>query len=386
MKRQTSRSTIAVVTITMLALVAPPALFGQSPTADQIRRLGLQHHLDYTVPLADATFIGTHNSYSNIDDFMPSPAFANHLLGIDEQLRNGARILNLDIHRFAGIRMCHGSCLVAHGADFGYGLQQLDSWLSETANADEVVLLILEDLLDTDGDHDLALADIDAVFGGSVVYTPEDHFAMNNGQTCHDLPMQTLTKQDVRDAGRNVLIASFSLSDGGACELTGHDWRNSVWELPVLGAPKSSDGFDSTMKRYPHQWTVAAEDRCPGCVTSKDPYDASEITDALVRGSGVLALDFFVTQSRHEATIWSWEPGQPNNATDSCAVLNTTTGRDWIDVPCNSNVNRFACQNTTDGSWITPQGPGGTFSAGPAACRVFGSDYAFSVPVNATSN
>ena len=33
--------------------------------ADEIRRVKMQHHLDYDVPLADASFFGTHNSYSS---------------------------------------------------------------------------------------------------------------------------------------------------------------------------------------------------------------------------------------------------------------------------------------------------------------------------------
>ena len=65
MKRHTSCSKIAVVMVTVLAFVAPTSLFGQQPTNDQVLRLGLQHRLDYNVPLADATFIGTHNSFSN---------------------------------------------------------------------------------------------------------------------------------------------------------------------------------------------------------------------------------------------------------------------------------------------------------------------------------
>ena len=312
MKRHTSRSTIAAVLITMLAVLAPTTLFGQQPTVDQVRRLGLQHHLDYTVPLADATFIGTHNSFSNPADGMNVALVENHDLGIDTQLRKGARILNYDIYDDGVVRMCHGSCLFFGGETFTYGLRELDSWLSETANADEVVLLVLQDALETDAFHDLALADIMSALGDSV-YTPKDHFGGSNNQTCRDVPMQALTKQDVLDADRNVLMASFSTEDGGECELSGEDWRDWVWELPVLTAPRFF--FDSTMKRYPHQWTIAAEDRCAGCLETLDPYFAGRIEDALVRGAGVLGLDFFVTQSRHEAAIWRWHPNQPNSAT-----------------------------------------------------------------------
>ena len=100
-----------------------------------------------------------------------------------------------------------------------------------------------------------------------------------------------------------------------------------------------------------------------------------------------------MTQSRHESAIWSWEPGQPDRATDSCAVFEPLTfgpsgelivHTKWNDASCSRNVIRFACQNTRDGSWAIAQGSSG-FSGGDAACTNL-SDYAFSVPVNATSN
>ena len=246
MKRHTSRSTIAVVMITMLAFVAPTTLFGQQPTDDQVRRLGLQHHLDYNVPLAAATFIGTHNSFANPENDLNSLPFRNHSFGIDEQLRAGARILNYDIYPGGSVRMCHGSCFVAEGETFIYGLRELDFWLFETANGDEVVLLVLQDALDTNADHDSALADIKSALGDRV-YTPTDHFGGSNNRACRDVPMQALTKQDVLDADRNVLIASFSTTDGGACDLAGGEWRDwcgnyRFWPLPgSFSIPRCSD-------------------------------------------------------------------------------------------------------------------------------------------------
>ena len=75
------------------------------------------------------------------------------------------------------------------------------------------------------------------------------------------------------------------------------------------------------------------------------------------------------------------------SATNSCAVFNASPGRGWLDLSCSGNIDRFACQNTRNGRWETVPGVGDpTFSGGEAACQAFGDDYAFSVPVNATSN
>ena len=99
----------------------------EAPDADQIDRLGYQHHIDYDAPFFETQWSGTHNSYNAAMDGYPYP---NHFLGITEQLETGFRLLNIDLYGSGGAAMmCHAIC-GASDRQLEEGLLDIKNWLA----------------------------------------------------------------------------------------------------------------------------------------------------------------------------------------------------------------------------------------------------------------
>src|SRR3954451_10826636 len=125
------------------------------------RALAFQYELGGDVPLRDAPWIGTHNSFNSIAEMgnTLSDTDANQQLSLLDQLSIDVRSVELDVHSFAGREVvCH-----ARGADQGHAgcsaekdfatvLGELAGWLR--THRDQVLLLYLEDHLDGQAGHD----------------------------------------------------------------------------------------------------------------------------------------------------------------------------------------------------------------------------------------
>ena len=116
----------AVYLTLLLVVVVATALLGQdtilfahddsSFVDNQVERLKLQHRLDYDAPLYNATFIGTHNSFSarheGFVNELGFPKVLNHHADMVAQLEAGARLLNYDLHakgvgKKRRVALCH---------------------------------------------------------------------------------------------------------------------------------------------------------------------------------------------------------------------------------------------------------------------------------------
>lgn len=94
------------ISIAVILTVAAISMFGQDGLVSahtggsfvnkQVERLKLQHRLDYDAPLYNATFIGSHNSFSSLHEGFSSNL--NHHADMRDQLNKGARVLNYDLH------------------------------------------------------------------------------------------------------------------------------------------------------------------------------------------------------------------------------------------------------------------------------------------------
>lgn len=344
--------------------------------ADLVTQLELQHRLDYQVPLVDATFIGTHNSYNATDWGYPYP---NHRRDPVDQLNGGFRVINYDVHTFGllNIReiLCHfagGSSLTCHGSDqnFGDGLRNLNNWLEN--NPDEVVLLIIEDHINTRR-HDEAANTI-AREVHDKVYAPKASEPADGGR-CRTLPVGTLTKQDVLDAGEQLIIAVTQ-----DCS-TYANWEFWVWDLYV-DAYKGNEY--SNVSRYNDKLGIVYEDRSIFGGGGEDELGGDEIAAALRNGTALLGLDMALSNDRRASAVWSWNSGEPNNVNNEDCAVQLSSGK-WNDTSCTRSY-RYACQSVIDGKWaITPSS--GPWSNGDAACAASVSQqHFFSVPVNANDN
>jgi hypothetical protein len=382
MKKHVRRQILKTILITT-ALGAAVTVNAQDEKAG---RLELQHHLDYSVPFGDATFVGTHNSF-NSSAYISSNneaiyTWPNHAQSMDTQLNYGARVLSLDVHHaYNNIVLCHNFLSGVCGPtdlDFAEGLKEIRSWLRLHPN--EVVLIDIEDKLTADAHYTEAVTDIRNILGDlgdDIAYQPNDYAGSNGG--CNEIPHQSLTKQAILTAGKQVII-----STGGGCNKDSHTWRDWVWNTPMdpFPKPKDSSSVDNRIRRFPHTWAVTYEDRVfnsVGAITS------SWLTQAMAKGVAFVGFDKFISDDRRESAIWSWKANEPNDAGsgEHCAV--STTGG-FNDDDC-TNKYRYACQNKHDGSWkLSKTEDTDEWLLGDLSCAALGSDYVFAVPVNATLN
>ena len=381
-----------IVLALLLGVVAATALLAQDTplsahdvgtiTDNQIERLNLQHHLDYGAPLYNATFIGTHNSYSAFHEL--NLFFLNHHADMETQLDAGARLLNYDLHakgtgKARRVALCHTLFIEcpANNLDFDTALSELATWLDKPENEDEVVMIVFQLFILTDSIFKKAVADIDDKIGDKV-YAPKDYSGAD--KTCRELPTRYLSKQDIRDAGKNVLLVN------PKCQKDGETWRDWVWTSPAV-TPELPSTHE--LPRSKDQWGSVPEDRLFNKTdTSKDKvFSSSEVNEFLENGAALIGLDYFVRDNRHEGAIWSWDPDEPSNSNgdEDCATQNSDGG--WSAVPCNSDDYKFAfaCQSTADLGWqITAAG---TWGEGASECADLDSgQYIFSVPINANLN
>src|SRR3954451_23330382 len=218
------------------------------------RALAFQYALGDDVPLRGAPWVGTHNSFNSIAEMgnTLSDTDANQQLSIPDQLAIDVRSIELDVHSFAGRQVvCH-----ARGGDqahagctlerqFASVLAELGGWLR--AHPDQVILLYLEDTLDTAADHDAAAATLRAQLG-SLVFAP-------SGGGCQKLPLST-TRDDVRSAGAQVIVVS-ACGQGAGWPTQVFDWSDHVESRPVgyrdfpdCGPDYPRATYDAQLVRY----------------------------------------------------------------------------------------------------------------------------------------
>ena len=128
------------------------------------KALSYQRQLDQSAPLAQATFLATHNSY-NSSRYSTAGSYwdPNQSRSIHEQLRMDIRALEFDVHSYFSMQgwpwqwrnellLCHGQSnhvgCSTFDRKFQDGLNEIRSWLSASENRIELFLLYLEDNID----------------------------------------------------------------------------------------------------------------------------------------------------------------------------------------------------------------------------------------------
>src|SRR3954452_23402313 len=300
------------------------------------RALAFQYALANTLPLRDAPWVGTHNSFNSVVEMGPtlSDSDSNQQLAIPDQLAVDIRSLELDLHSFAGRQVvCH-----ARGADEGHAgcsierdvgpvVDEIGGWLLE--HRAQVLLLYLEDNLDGAADHDAATAATRSALGDAI-YTPPA------GAPCTKLPL-SLTRDDVLSAGKQVIIVS-GCGEGAAWPGIAFDWSAHVEngspaafrDFPDCGPDHTRAVYDSTLVRYfeDSTWLSATVDGGePGGITP-------QVAGAMARcGVDLLGMDQLLPHDgRLDALVWSWAHDEPRADAGDCAVLGAD-GR-WSAASC----------------------------------------------------
>lgn len=326
--------------------------------------LALQRQLDLDVPLTQALLPHTHNS-ANSAAYPPtlSTLDANQVLTLTDQLRLGIRAIEIDVHwtphpsgdpaqGSRAVVQCHGEPVATAAGTVHAGcsvdtllvdlLREVQAWLEEPANANEVLLVYLENALDDDpAAHAAAAAAIQATLG-DLVARPEP------GDGCQALPVAR-SKGQLLAAGTRVLITG-NCGPGGWTDWVFDrypSWDESGGSTFNCTAERAKVAFDSVLvRRYEDSTWLSA------MVGSGSHLDAATMTDLVRCGVNLVGFDqLHPGDDRLPSLVWSWRADEPTpGATDSCAALGDD-GRFFADA-C-AVPRPVACRTATGGWAVT---------------------------------
>lgn len=312
------------------------------------RALAFQYSVGNSVPLRNAQWLGTHNSFNSIEEMGPAlaPMDSNQQLSLVQQLDVDVRSLELDLHTFPSARgggvvpvVCHAQggagCSVEKPLDDT--LAPIAAWLD--AHPREVLFLYLENQLRGEGSNNDAARMIDETIG-HLVYRPSGPA----GQ-CVDVPYDK-ARQDVLDSGKQVVIVS-NCGAGAAWRSWSFGWPQHKEARPQNWACNRDWGratYDSTIIRYfeDDTWLTSATSNTGA--TSRDDGLKPATVAAMVRcGVDLFGFDqLTANDDRHDAFVWSWAEG--SEPSSRCGAQRPSDGR-WVARPCGER-RRFVCRSS----------------------------------------
>jgi hypothetical protein len=358
------------------------ALLGLSPSAfagaeaDWARAsLADQYELGSTLPLRNAPWVGTHNSFNSRAEMGPtlSTQDSNQQIDMIAQLDQGVRSLELDIHWFPSVRGGFAP-VVCHAAELHVGcslekplsrvLRSIDEWLVE--NPGQVLLLYLEDHLDNEAGYDAAARDVEATLGPKL-------FRPGGGGSaagCVPLPLDA-TRASMRESGAQVIVVS-SCGMGTQWPTVAFDWSASHEEtrprgyrdFPDCGPDFTRADYDGKLIRYFEDSTQLTTGASTVGAASRDDGIGVATAAAMARcGVDLIGLDqVAVDDPRFAALVWSWAPGEPRRRPGCVAQY---AGR-WYSLRCSRRL-RVACR-LDDGRWRVPSKLA-THVQAPSVCK-----------------
>jgi hypothetical protein len=355
--------------------------------------IGLQRALDEDVPLKDALFPHTHNSF-NSEAYTPTLSRMDHnqLLSITDQLRLDMRAIEIDVHRSVsategtiGVVACHANEQVIGPQHVHVGctteepllpyLQEVAAWLKQPGN-DELVILYLENHLENDpAALDIAVENITSALGDLVITTAE-----TGSGACGAMPYDA-SRSALRPNGRVLIVGDCSDGDWGtyvhnrfprwdeSSNPAGDDYVCAADRADAAAHDRPYDSF--VTRRYEDRTWLTAMAETEGGIT------AAEMAAMVACGVNLVGFDMLHPDDPRLATlVWSWAPGQP--ATGGCA-LQRADGR-FVSAPC-TQKHRVACFDGT--SWSASR-KAVRFDRAADACAASASS--FDVPWNGWEN
>jgi hypothetical protein len=359
-----------------------------------------QYDLGNSLPLRDAQWIGTHNSFNNLadggllDSLTLSHLDSNQQLSLTQQLDIDVRAIELDLHYIPrldllggkGVTVCHGQ--PPSSANLGCTTEPLFStllptvagWLNAPGHHDQVIMLYLEDEMHDAKAYASTVATLDKILrrpdGSSLIYHPSAAQHAANG--CTPLPLGA-SRGDIAASGAQVILVG-SCAPGWSADV--FDWNDTHVEsgstpgyqpYPACDATYGASVYDSKLVRYFQDSTLVSAllnpTAPPANPDALTPIKVQSMTDC---GVNLFGLDQLLPEDgRIQATLWSWSPDEPRAGAGGC-TLQSSDSR-WIAAPC-ADSHHAACQ-AVDGTWSVTPNPV-AFADAPAACTALGSTFA----------
>ncbi len=337
---------MAVLVVVGLLIAVVPADAADTRT-HTLRQLDLQYELAGDVPMRNAPWVFTHNSYNSPAEMgvALSPQDRNQNIPVVDQLDEGVRSLELDVHLFLGRPvLCHSTgphlgCSTEKS--FRQVLTQIRGWMNR--NPRQVLLLYLEGHLDTAAGYDMGASDLDAVVGDLVYRAP------SRGARCDPLPLE-VTRRQIRAAGKRLLLMG-DCGEGSRWPAYVHDDRQRLTastnapfrDFPDCGPDYTRAEFDSRQVRYYEDATGL------GAATGSGHGRIAPPLVARMARCGVDLVGFDLLERgdpRLTAQVWSWAATEPAPGRN-CAIQGAS-GR-WFARPCGER-HRVACRDA-GGLW-----------------------------------
>lgn len=341
-----------------------------TPDAWAVETLQFQRELMADRPVNEVAWLSAHNAFNNLAD---GYTLANHIYSLSDQLAMGARHFMLDIYWHNDeVRLCHGVCGPRHRF-FYHALRELDFWLRQPDNAQEVILLRLEAYVD-DSQAERMNTMLALIFG-TRLFTPAEK-----------APDVWPSLNELRALGKQVIIFSQDYTWGGEWVFT--DWHEPSYPLDQVS-------------HFNRDWPTCTYHDNEGNSWGLDRAAFSEfyesrllqgqqtglITEAVMRDLtacqvSVMGTDRLVpTRSAH--AVWSWAPGQPDNL-GGCAYANPADGR-WLEAACDA-ARPFACVQMDDPTQWRVTVARAVWADGAAHCAAEYPGFVFGRPANGYEN
>jgi hypothetical protein len=336
------------------------------------RTVEFQYALGDSLPLSQAQWLGTHNSFNSFA-YGPTPSRmdSNQQLTLSQQLAIDMRALELDPHWLPAANSQGGQVVICHGRGYSEAnvgcttepplpdvLSEIDRWLN--ANPTQVILLYLDDNFGPAAAYTEATQELDAGLvrpdGSSLIYRPTPSTISSGG--CAQLPLNT-SRDQVREAGRQVILVAADCASGWSSDV--FSWRNEEVEsgstsgfrpYPTCDATYSGEAYATHLVRYFEDSTFVSAVTNPTRTPAEDQANALSPTDvSWMTSCGVNLFGFdqiLPDDGRLAAAVWSWADGQPRPNHGQCAFQGAD-GR-WSIGDC-AAIRPAAC-TTTGGTWV----------------------------------
>ena len=341
-----------------------------------------QYQLQKHTPIAQGLIYGSHNSYSsrgyNLYKFL-----SNQTLTITEQLKSGARFLELDLHRqpsteYTSLILCHSKLDCFPLGNYIYletALREIAHWAK--AHRDQIIVVKIESQVDADDAsayHYFAEAVQRTL--GDLVYRPE---RKDGSQPRVSFPSD-LTPAAMLEKGKQVVFQGYaSASD----TQVGKHWIFGTAN-PERDGSGVRDNRDKLLQCSDHssdRYALFYEGRATGEFGKTIPDDMLQPLRNC--GGTIFGFDWLTKNDpRRDALIWSWAENQPaNQGTKDCAL--SQNGR-FIEADCTASQ-PFLCFDDQSQWQVTVAS--GAWSQGSAICQnEYGITAKFSVPTTAKQN
>jgi len=357
------------------------------------RAVKFQYRIGNRVPLSQAQWLGTHNSFNSMDGGVTlSHLDSNQQLSLSDQLDIDIRALELDPHWLPRPNSAGGEIIVCHGrgADqqnagctseprFTSVLREIAGWLNAPAHRSQVILLYLDNNFGPPEAYAEAISELDTELrrpkGSSLIYRPAPAAIGTRG--CADLPLG-VSRRDVKQSGARVIIVG-NCESGWSADVFAWDQNHvesgstpNYHPFPACDATYARDVYDANLVRYYEDSTFVSSAIDPS--EAEADYEANSLTPAKVAsmtacGVNLLGFDQILPQDgRLAASVWSWAPNQPKRQHGGCTAQRRRDGR-WASRRC--RVRHVAACRMPDGSWsLTTSGV--RYASAGRACRRLG--------------